>query len=155
MKLRPGIAILAALLASADMAHQLELEPRMRLVGYAFAGVEPELMGLGPIPSTERALARAGLTMADIDIVEINEAFAVQVLAFTEYFGLADDDERVNPMGGAIAVGHPLAASGIRLMTYLARDFVEQPSAKYGITTMCIGLGMGGTVIWENLGGRA
>ncbi len=141
----------AALLARAEVAAELGLPARMRMVGYAFAGVEPEVMGLGPVPSTEKALARAGLTMQDIDLVEINEAFAVQVLAFLEHFALDDDDPRVNPMGGAIAVGHPLASSGIRLMTNLARDFAAQPEARYGITTMCIGLGMGGTVIWENL----
>jgi acetyl-CoA acyltransferase len=123
----------------------------MRLVGFAFAGVAPEIMGVGPVPSTEKALARAGLAIDDIDLFEVNEAFAVQVLAFLDHFGIADDDPRVNPMGGAIAVGHPLASSGIRLMSYLARDFERNPQARYGITTMCIGLGMGGTVIWENV----
>jgi acetyl-CoA acyltransferase len=107
-------------------------------------------MGVGPVPSTEKALARAGLTIDDIGLFEINEAFAVQVLAFLDHFGLADDDPRVNPYGGAIAVGHPLASSGIRLMAYLARGFEARPDVRYGITTMCIGLGMGGTVIWEN-----
>ena len=81
---------------------------------------------------------------------EINEAFAVQVIAFLDHFGIADDDARVNPYGGAIAVGHPLASSGVRLMLNLARTFESQPEVRYGITTMCIGLGMGGTVIWEN-----
>ena len=92
----------------------------MRLVGYAFAGVEPEVMGVGPIPSTEKALATTGLTIDDIGLFEINEAFAVQVLAFLDHFGIADDDPRVNPYGGAIAFGHPLASSGVRLMTQLA-----------------------------------
>jgi len=141
----------AALLASQTAADEFGLTARMRMVGFAFAGVEPEFMGVGPVPSTEKALARAGLSIEDIDLFEVNEAFAVQVLAFLEHFGIPDDDPRVNPMGGAIAVGHPLASSGIRLMTYLARDFERTPSARYGITTMCIGLGMGGTVIWENL----
>ena len=107
-------------------------------------------MGAGPIPSTEKALAKAGLTIDDIGAFEVNEAFAVQVLAFLEHFGIADDDPRVNPYGGAIAMGHPLAASGVRLMTQLARQFAERPDVRYGLTTMCIGLGMGGTVIWEN-----
>jgi hypothetical protein len=89
----------------------------MRLVGYAFAGVEPEMMGVGPIPATEKALAKAGLTIDDIGLFEINEAFAVQVLAFLEHYGIADDDARVNQYGGAIAYGHPLASSGVRLMT--------------------------------------
>jgi acetyl-CoA acyltransferase len=141
----------AALLAAEPVADELGLQKKMRMVGFAFAGVEPEVMGVGPVPSTEKALARAGLVIDDIDLFEINEAFAVQVLAFLDHFGIDDDDARVNPMGGAIAVGHPLASSGIRLMSYLARDFERNPQARYGITTMCIGLGMGGTVIWENV----
>ncbi len=141
----------AALLASETVADELGLSKKMRMVGFAFAGVSPEVMGVGPVPATEKALSRAGMTIDDIDLFEVNEAFAIQVLAFTDHFGLADDDPRVNPMGGAIAVGHPLASSGIRLMSYLAKDFERNPDAKYGITTMCIGLGMGGTVIWENL----
>ncbi len=141
----------AALLAGADVAAELGLTAKMRMVGFAFAGVEPEVMGVGPVPSTEKALRRAGLSITEIDLFEINEAFAVQVLAFLDHFGIDDEDPRVNPMGGAIAVGHPLASSGIRLMNHLARDFEHDPSARYGITTMCIGLGMGGTVIWENL----
>jgi acetyl-CoA acyltransferase len=141
----------AALLAAESVADELGLQKKMRMVGFAFAGVEPEIMGIGPVPSTQKALARAGLTIDDIDLFEVNEAFAVQVLSFLDHFGLADDDARVNPMGGAIAVGHPLASSGIRLMSYLARDFERTPQARYGITTMCIGLGMGGTVIWENV----
>jgi len=140
-----------AVLASEEVARELGLTAKMRMVGFAFAGVEPEVMGVGPVPSTEKALQRAGMTIADIDLFEINEAFAVQVLAFLDHFEIADDDPRVNPMGGAIAVGHPLASSGIRLMTNLARDFETNPDARYGITTMCIGLGMGGTVIWERV----
>jgi acetyl-CoA acyltransferase len=139
-----------SLLASEDKARELGLPVKMRMVTFAFMGVEPEVMGIGPIPSTEKALAKAGLTMDDIDIIEINEAFAVQVLSFLEHFGIADDDSRVNPYGGALAFGHPLASSGVRLMIQLAKQFEENPSARYGITTMCIGLGMGGTVIWEN-----
>ncbi|PKW15280.1 thiolase family protein [Saccharopolyspora spinosa] len=138
------------LLADADTAAELGLPVGMRLVGYAFAGVEPEVMGVGPVPATERALQRAGLTIDDIGLFEINEAFAVQVLAFLEHFGIADDDPRVNPWGGAIACGHPLASSGVRLMIQLSRHFAEHPEVRYGITTMCIGFGMGGTVIWEN-----
>ena len=141
----------ACLLASGEMAAELGLRPRMRLVSFAFAGVEPEVMGIGPVPSARKALDRAGLAMDDMDVIEINEAFAVQVLAFLDEFGIADDDPRINPMGGAIAVGHPLASSGIRLMTYLSRDFQHLPTARFGMTTMCIGLGMGGTVIWERL----
>ncbi|MFG1699222.1 thiolase family protein [Nonomuraea sp. NPDC049309] len=137
--------------AAREVAEELGLTAKMRLVSYAFAGVDPEVMGVGPIPSTERALRLAGLDISDIGLFEINEAFAVQVLAFLEHFGIADDDPRVNPYGGAIAYGHPLASSGVRLMTQLARQFGERPDVRYGITTMCVGMGMGGTVIWENL----
>ncbi|MGN6131726.1 MAG: thiolase family protein [Nocardioidaceae bacterium] len=140
----------ACLLAEEETAKQLGLPVKMRLVAYSFAGVEPEVMGAGPIPATEKALRQAGLGIEDIGAFEINEAFAVQVLAFLEHFGLADDDPRVNPYGGAIAMGHPLASSGVRLMNQLARRFEEQPDVRYGMTTMCIGIGMGGTVIWEN-----
>ena len=140
----------AALLASEDKALELGLTIKAKMVTYAFAGVEPEIMGYGPVPSTLKALKQAGLKIEDIGAFEINEAFAVQVIAFLDYFGIADDDPRVNPYGGAIAVGHPLASSGVRLMLNLARTFEEHPEVRYGITTMCIGLGMGGTVIWEN-----
>jgi acetyl-CoA acyltransferase len=122
----------------------------MRLVDFAFVGVEPEVMGIGPVPAAEKALAKAGLSIDDIGLVELNEAFAVQVLAFLDHFGIADDDERVNQYGGAIATGHPLASSGVRLMTQLARQFEEHPEVRYGMTAMCIGIGMGGAVIWEN-----
>jgi acetyl-CoA acyltransferase len=140
----------ACLLASAEAAAELGLPAAMRLVAYSFAGVEPEVMGVGPVPATEKALAQAGLTIDDIGLFEINEAFAVQVLAFCDHFGIADDDPRVNQWGGAIAVGHPLASSGVRLMTQLARQFAEHPEVRYGLTAMCIGIGMGGAVIWEN-----
>ena len=138
------------LLAAEDVAEELGLNIGMRLVGYGFVGVEPEVMGIGPVPSTEKALARTGLTIEDIGLFELNEAFAVQVLAFLDHFGIADDDERVNMWGGAIAVGHPLASSGVRLMTQLSRQFAERPDVRYGLTAMCVGLGMGATVIWEN-----
>ena len=140
----------ACLLASQEAADELGLPVRMRMVSYAFVGVEPEVMGIGPVPATEKALAKAGLTIEDIGLFELNEAFAVQVLSFLDHFGIADDDERVNPWGGAIATGHPLASSGIRLMNQLAREFEEHPDVRYGLTAMCIGIGMGGAVIWEN-----
>ncbi|WP_027346342.1 thiolase family protein [Hamadaea tsunoensis] len=140
----------AAILASAEAAEELGLPVAMKLVSFGFVGVEPEVMGVGPIPSTEKALKVAGLTIDDIGLFELNEAFAVQVLAFLDHFGIKDDDPRVNQWGGAIAIGHPLASSGVRLMTQLARQFAEQPEVRYGLTAMCIGIGMGGTVIWEN-----
>ncbi|MEJ7703522.1 MAG: thiolase family protein [Geodermatophilaceae bacterium] len=138
------------ILAAEDVAEELGLPRAMRLVGYGFVGVEPEVMGVGPVPSTEKALRSTGLSIEDIGLFELNEAFAVQVLAFLDHFGIADDDPRVNPWGGAIAVGHPLASSGVRLMTQLARHFAERPDVRYGLTAMCIGIGMGGSVIWEN-----
>jgi acetyl-CoA acyltransferase len=141
----------ACLLAAEDVARELGLTARMRLVDYSFAGVEPEVMGVGPVPATEKLLARNSLTMDDIGLIEINEAFAVQVLAFLEHFKIADDDPRVNPWGGAIAVGHPLASSGVRLMNQLSRLFEERTDVRYGLTTMCVGMGMGGTVLWENV----
>jgi acetyl-CoA acyltransferase len=138
------------LVAAEEVAAELGLPARMRLVGYGFAGVDPQVMGVGPIPATERVLRTTGLSIGDIGLFELNEAFAVQVLAFLDHFGIADDDPRVNPYGGAIAVGHPLASSGVRLMTQLARQFGEHPQVRYGLTAMCVGFGMGGAVIWEN-----
>jgi acetyl-CoA acyltransferase len=140
----------AAILASESKAKELNLPIKAKLVSFAFAGVEPEIMGYGPVPSTIKALAKAGLDIADIGLFEVNEAFAIQVLSFLDHFGIADDDKRVNIYGGAIAVGHPLASSGVRLILNLANGFKEHPEVRYGITTMCIGLGMGGTIIWEN-----
>ena len=146
-----------AAIASGSFARELGLPIKMKMVSFAFAGVEPEVMGLGPIPSTEKALAKAGLTIDDIGLFELNEAFAVQVLSLLDHFGIDDEDPRVNPYGGAIAVGHPLAASGVRLMIQLAHQFEAHPGVRYGLTAMCVGLGQGGSVIWENphfTGGR-
>lgn len=140
----------AAILASESKAKELNLSIKAKMVSFAFAGVEPEIMGYGPVPSTIKALKKAGLDIGDIGLFEVNEAFAIQVLSFLDHFGIDDDDKRVNIYGGAIAVGHPLASSGVRLILNLANGFKEHPQVKYGITTMCIGLGMGGTVIWEN-----
>ena len=140
----------AAILASESKAKELNLPIKARMVSFAFAGVEPEIMGYGPVPSTIKALKKAGLDISDIGLFEVNEAFAIQVLSFLDHFGIADDDKRVNVYGGAIAVGHPLASSGVRLILNLANGFKDHPEVRYGITTMCIGLGMGGTIIWEN-----
>ncbi|KGJ73517.1 acetyl-CoA acetyltransferase [Cryobacterium roopkundense] len=140
----------ACILASGQTAKELGLGVKMTMVSFAFAGVEPEVMGLGPVPSTEKALRKAGLSITDIGLFELNEAFAVQVISFLDHFGIDDDDTRVNEYGGAIAIGHPLASSGVRLMNQLARQFESHPEVRYGLTSMCIGLGQGGTVIWEN-----
>jgi acetyl-CoA acyltransferase len=140
----------ASLIASADAAKEFGLPVKMRMVSFAFAGVEPEIMGIGPVPSTEKALRKAGLTIDDIGLFELNEAFAVQVLSLLDHFGIDDEDTRVNQWGGAIAIGHPLASSGVRLMIQLAAQFAEHPEVRYGLTAMCIGLGQGGSVIWEN-----
>jgi acetyl-CoA acyltransferase len=139
-----------SLLSSASVARDLGLPVKMKMVSFAYAGVEPEVMGLGPIPSTEKALAKAGLTIEDIGLFELNEAFAVQVLSFLDHFGIDDEDPRVNLWGGAIAIGHPLAASGPRLMIQLAKQFELNPTVRFGLTAMCVGLGQGGSVIWEN-----
>jgi acetyl-CoA acyltransferase len=140
----------ASIIASADAAKELGLTTKMRMVSFAFAGVEPEIMGIGPVPSTEKALRKAGLTITDIGLFELNEAFAIQVLSLLDHFGIDDEDPRVNMWGGAIAIGHPLASSGVRLMIQLARQFAEHPEVRYGLTAMCVGLGQGGSVIWEN-----
>jgi len=140
----------AALVASAEAAERLRLDPKLRLVGYAYAGVEPHLMGLGPVPATRRALERAGLTLDDIGLFELNEPFAVQVLTWCRELGVSPDDERLNPYGGAIACGHPLAATGIRLIAQLAYGMRER-DVRYGLTALCIGMGMGCCVIWERV----
>jgi acetyl-CoA acyltransferase len=138
-----------SLLVSAQAAAELGLEPKLRLVSYAFAGVEPELMGLGPVPATKQALERAGLTIDEVDAFELNEPFAVQVLSWCDGVGVSADDERLNPYGGAIACGHPLAATGVRLVAQLAYALRERPSARYGLTALCVGMGMGAALLWE------
>ena len=143
----------AALLASGEATEKHGLQPRMRLVGFAYAGVEPELMGLGPVPATRRVLERAGIALDDVGLFELNEPFAVQVLTWCDGVGVAPDDPRLNPYGGAIACGHPLAATGVRLMAQLAHGFRERPDVRYGLTALCIGLGMGAALLWENLAG--
>ena len=140
----------AALLASESAAAELGLAARMRLVGFAYAGVEPHLMGLGPVPATERVLERAGIGIDDVGLFELNEPFAVQVLTWCDGVGVAPDDPRLNAYGGAIACGHPLAATGVRLMAQLAFGFEQRPDVRYGLTALCIGMGMGAALLWEN-----
>jgi acetyl-CoA acyltransferase len=140
----------ASLLASAAAAEELGLTPKLRLVGFAYAGVEPHLMGYGPVPATRRVLEQAGVTLDEIDLFELNEPFAVQVLTWCDELGIAADDARLNPYGGAIACGHPLAATGVRLVAQLAYGLRER-GGRYGLTALCIGMGMGAAVLWENV----
>jgi acetyl-CoA acyltransferase len=140
----------ACVLAAEDTARELGLERRMRLVGFSYVGVEPHLMGLGPVPATTQLLRRTGVTLDEIGLFELNEPFAVQVLSWCDGMGIAPDDPRLNPYGGAIACGHPLAATGVRLMAQLAHGFAEQPDVRYGLTALCIGLGMGAALLWES-----
>lgn len=139
------------LLADRATAASLDLPAVMRVVDHTFVGVEPETMGYGPIPATRALLDRNGLAIDDIDAIELNEAFAVQCVAFLDHFGLPLDTVKVNPYGGAIAVGHPLAMSGARMTQQLAHRLGTDPDVRYGITTLCVGLGMGAAVLWERL----
>lgn len=141
----------AAFLAAEDTVAELGLEPKLRLVGFAYAGVEPHLMGIGPVPATRRVLEQAGITIDDVDLFELNEPFAVQVLTWCDELGVAADDPRLNPYGGAIACGHPLAATGVRLVAQLAYGLRER-GGRYGLTALCIGMGMGAAILWENVG---
>jgi acetyl-CoA acyltransferase len=141
----------ASFLAAEDTVEELGLQPKLRLVGYAYAGVAPHLMGLGPVPATKRVLEQAGITLADVDLFELNEPFAVQVLTWCDELGVAADDPRLNPYGGAIACGHPLAATGVRLISQLAYGLDER-GGRYGLTALCIGMGMGCAILWENVG---
>lgn len=141
----------AALLAAEDTVTELGLSPKLRLVAYAYAGVEPHLMGIGPVPATRRVLAQAGLTLDDVDLFELNEPFAAQVLTWCDELGVAADDPRLNPYGGAIACGHPLAATGVRLVAQLAYGLRER-NGRYGLTALCVGMGMGAAILWENVG---
>ena len=140
-----------SLLASERAAEEHGLEPKLRLVSFAFAGVEPELMGMGPVPATKKVLEQAGLSIDQVDAFELNEPFAVQVLTWCEGMGVSPDDERLNPYGGAIACGHPLAATGVRLVAQLAYAMRERPSSRYGLTALCVGMGMGAALLWERV----
>jgi acetyl-CoA acyltransferase len=140
----------AAFLAGEDTVEELGLQPKLRLVGYAYAGVEPHLMGLGPVPATKRVLEQAGVSLDEIDLFELNEPFAVQVLTWCDELGVSADDPRLNPYGGAIACGHPLAATGVRLIAQLAYGLRER-NGKYGLTALCIGMGMGCAILWEKV----
>jgi acetyl-CoA acetyltransferase family protein len=140
----------ALLLASQTAAKQHGLTPRARVVGMATAGVAPRIMGIGPAPATQKVLAQTGLTLAQMDVIELNEAFASQGLAVLRQLGLADDDARVNPYGGAIALGHPLGASGARLVTTAVAQ-LQRTGGRYALCTMCIGVGQGIALIIERV----
>jgi len=140
----------AILLASEDAIKKYNLVPKARIVSSGVAGVEPRIMGIGPVEATNMALKRAGLTMKDIDLIELNEAFAAQALACTRALGIADNDSRINPNGGAIALGHPLGMSGARILNSAAIELQEQ-NKRYALVTMCIGVGQGYAVIIERI----
>ena len=140
----------ALVIASEEAVKEHGLVPRARILGMASAGVEPRLMGIGPVPSANKLLARLGLTMDDMDIIELNEAFASQSIAVLRDFGLADDDPRVNPQGGAIALGHPLGASGARLVTTATYQLMRNGGTR-ALCTMCVGVGQGGSVVIERV----
>jgi 3-oxoadipyl-CoA thiolase len=138
----------ALLVASEAGVEEYGLTPKARVVAVAAAGVEPRVMGMGPVPATEKALAMAGLSLEAMSVIELNEAFAAQVLACTRQLGLADDDPRVNPNGGAIALGHPLGMSGARLLLTAMRE-LEETGGRYALCTMCVGVGQGFATILE------
>lgn len=140
----------ATLIASEEGAKKHGLKPRARILGSAVAGVAPRTMGIGPVPATNKLLSRLGLSLDDMDVIELNEAFAAQVLACTRTVGLADNDPRVNPQGGAIAFGHPLGMSGVRLVT-TAVNQLERTGGKYALCTMCIGVGQGIAMVIERV----
>jgi len=141
----------AVLLMSEKKALELGFRPKMAWVSTGVAAVDPKIMGTAPVPATQKALHRAGLTIEQMDLIEMNEAFAVQCLYCLDRLGIPWEDERVNPWGGSIAYGHPLAASGPRLVAFLLNLFKENPKARYGLTTMCVGRGQGYSIVWENL----
>jgi 3-oxoadipyl-CoA thiolase len=140
----------AMLIASEKAASQHGLKPRARVVAMATAGVEPRIMGIGPAPASEKVLAMTGLKMSQMDVIELNEAFAAQGLAVLRMLGIADNDHRVNPNGGAIALGHPLGASGARLVMTAVHQ-LEQTGGRYGLCTMCIGVGQGIALVVERV----
>ena len=138
----------ALLMASGEAVEQHGLKPLARVVSSAVAGVEPRIMGIGPVEASKKALAKAGLTLDDMDIIELNEAFAAQVLACTRELGLADNDERINPNGGAIALGHPLGVTGGRILHSAALE-LQETGKQYALVSMCIGVGQGYATILE------
>jgi acetyl-CoA acetyltransferase family protein len=140
----------AVLVASAEAAKKFGLEPRARVVAAAVAGVAPRIMGFGPAPAMRRVLAKAGLKLSEMDVIELNEAFASQALAVLRDHGIADDAAHVNPNGGAIALGHPLGASGARLVT-TALYQLRRTGGRYALCTMCIGVGQGIAMIIERI----
>ncbi len=140
----------AMLITSEQAANKYSLKPMARIVSSAIAGVEPRIMGIGPVYASEKALKRAGLTMSDMDVIELNEAFAAQSLACTRKMGLADDDSRINPNGGAIAIGHPLGMTGSRILQTAALE-LQKTNKKYALVTMCIGVGQGYATVIERV----
>jgi acetyl-CoA acetyltransferase family protein len=139
----------AMLLASAEMVSKLQLKPLGRIVSMGVAGVDPSIMGIGPVPASQKALQRAGLTVNDLDLIELNEAFASQSLACIHELGL--DESKINVNGGSIALGHPLGCSGVRISATLLHE-MKRRNARYGLASMCVGVGQGAAVIYKALG---
>ena len=140
----------ALLIASSDAVKNYSLQPLAKIISSAVVGVEPRIMGIGPVGASKKALKKAGLTLDDMDIIELNEAFAAQSLACTRELGLADDDPRINPNGGAIAIGHPLGVSGARILHTAALELKKQ-NKRYALVTMCVGVGQGYATIIERV----
>ena len=140
----------ATIIASEDAVKKYNLKPIARVVSSAVVGVEPRIMGIGPVTASNKALEKAGLTLADMDVIELNEAFASQALACTRAWGLADDDPRLNPNGGSIAIGHPLGVTGTRL-AYSAALELQLTNKQYALITMCVGVGQGYAMVIENV----
>ncbi|MEX2362768.1 MAG: acetyl-CoA C-acyltransferase, partial [Balneolaceae bacterium] len=141
----------AILVASDDAIKQFGLKPKARIKAHAVSGIEPRIMGLGPVEATQKALKRAGLTLDDMDVIELNEAFAGQSLGVTRLLGLDDDDKRLNPNGGAIALGHPLGMTGARLLQTATVELHERSNARYALCTLCVGVGQGMAVVLEKV----
>jgi acetyl-CoA acyltransferase len=140
----------ALLVVSEDALRKYNLTPKARIVASAVVGVEPKIMGIGPVYATKKALQRAGLSLKEMDVMEFNEAFSAQALACTRELGIADNDPRINPNGGAIAIGHPLGMSGARILQAAMNELVRT-GGRYGLATMCVGVGMGYATIIENI----
>jgi acetyl-CoA acetyltransferase family protein len=138
------------MIASETALKKYNLQPKAKIIASVVVGVEPKIMGIGPVQATKKVLEKTGLTLDQMDVLEFNEAFSAQALACIRELGLADDDPRINPNGGAIAIGHPLGMSGTRIVQALVNE-LKRSNGKFGLATMCVGVGMGYAIIVENI----